>query len=67
MVAVHGRILCANLDELLLRTIQSFCDVNIRYEESLQILGSIHIRADNEEITAFLVNEKKSKDCMLKM
>ena len=53
------RVLCADLDQLLLRTIQSFCEVNVQYDRSLQIQGSIHIRADNEEIASFLLNENK--------
>ena len=47
-----SRILCGDLTELLKRTITSFCEINVDFNNDLEILGSIHIRADRKEVSS---------------
>jgi len=49
---------CVDLAELLKKTLIACCEINIQYECDLEILGSIHVRADQEEILNFLLNER---------
>ena len=50
--------MCANLQELIKKIILSFCEVNVKYQHQLELYGSVHVRADGEDICGFLLNEQ---------
>ncbi len=68
------RLLCPALDAMLKKTIIALCEVNVQYNLTLEISGSLHIRADGERVFNCLIEEElngtgKSIDglsCLLK-
>ena len=53
----NARTLCRNLNELVKKFLLAFCEVNVAFTERLDVYGSIQIRADDTDVSAFLLNE----------
>ena len=49
------------LKQLLKHTLKAFCEVNILFQEKLEIYGSVHVRADDQDVMGFLLNERALK------
>lgn len=47
----------ANLSELMKKIVLAFCEVNVKFASRLDIYGSIHVRADDCDVTSFVLNE----------
>lgn len=54
----RDQVLCANLNELVKKLLLTFCEVNVNFEHHLDIYGSIHIRADNQDVISMMLNER---------
>ena len=54
---MENSILMSNLTELVKKIIISFCKTNVQFQTRLEILGSIHVRSDNKDVVAFVLNE----------
>ena len=52
------RLLCPALDAMLKKTIIALCEVNVQYNLTLEISGSLHIRADGERVFNCLIEEE---------
>lgn len=48
---------CANLPELVKNIVLGFCKINVPYTRCLDIYGSMHIRADDQDTVSFMLNE----------
>jgi len=46
-----------NLCEVLKKIVLAFCEVNVDFSSRLDVYGSIHVRADDTDITNFVLNE----------
>ena len=53
-----SRVLCPSLPDLLRKTILTFCEGSVMFRSSLEVIGSLHIRSDNEKVTTFILDEK---------
>lgn len=49
--------LTASLTELVKKFVISFCEVNVGYHDRLDVFGSIHVRSDDSDVVAFVLNE----------
>ena len=49
--------LTASLTELVKKFVISFCEVNVGYNDRLDVFGSIHVRSDDSDVVAFVLNE----------
>ncbi|ESO07992.1 hypothetical protein HELRODRAFT_169710 [Helobdella robusta] len=50
--------LASSLTELVKKFVLSFCQVNVEYSERLDVFGSIHVRCDDCDVVAFVLNER---------
>lgn len=54
---MDNTLLMSNLTQLVKKIILSFCKSNVNFQSRLEIFGSIHVRSDNEDVVAFVLNE----------
>ena len=54
-------MLCSDLATLLQKTLLACCEVNVKYGQHLEILGSLYIRADSQELLHTLVKQTVNK------
>ena len=52
------RVLCPSLPDLLRKTILTFCEGSVKFQRTLEVIGSLHIRSDSEKIGTFLLDEQ---------
>ncbi len=55
------KVLCPSLPDLLRKTILTFCEGSVKFDHRLEVIGSLHIRSDNEKVVTFLIDELVSR------
>ena len=55
---MEDTLFVSNLTQLVKKIVVSFCKSNVSINSSLEILGSIHVKIDNQDLVAFVLNEK---------
>lgn len=58
---MERKVVCPSLSVLLVKTIKTFCEVNIKYDQRIEISGSIHVRSDGEKVFTCLLDEETVK------
>ena len=53
-----SRIMCANLADLVKKTLLAFCEINVTFTTRLEIRGSVHVQADGDDVASFLLDER---------
>ncbi len=46
---------------MLVRTIKALCEINIRFDQKLEISGSLHVRSDGDKVMTCLIDEESIK------
>ena len=46
---------CPGLEEVIKRSILALCEVNVKYEQQLDVLGCVMVRADNLPTLTFML------------
>ena len=54
-------MLCPSLPDLLRKTILTFCEGSVKFQRTLEVIGSIHICSDSEKIATFLLDEQVTR------
>ncbi|ESO07581.1 hypothetical protein HELRODRAFT_170128 [Helobdella robusta] len=54
------KISCPTLNVVLVKAIRALCEVTIKFDHTLEITGSLHIRSDGDKVLTCLLNE----DCI---
>ena len=57
----NPRIMCPTFTTMLIRTIRALCEVNIKFDNKLEISGSLHIRSDGEKVITCLIEEESER------
>lgn len=55
------KLLCPNIVTMLTKTIRALCEVNIIYDNKLEINGCLYVRSDGEKVLTCLIDEEFSK------
>ncbi|ELU17318.1 hypothetical protein CAPTEDRAFT_187457 [Capitella teleta] len=55
------KLLCSSLSLMLVKTIKALCEINLKYDQKLEITGSLHVRSDGERVLTCLVDETTIK------
>ena len=55
------KVLCPTLSVMLVKTIKALCEINIKYDQKLEITGSLHVRSDGEKVLTCLLDETTIK------
>lgn len=55
------KLLCPTLSVVLVKTIKALCEINIKYDNKLEITGSLHVRSDGQKVLTCLLDEETVK------
>ena len=58
---MSAKVLCPTLNVMLVKTIKALCEINIRYDQKLEISGCLHVRSDGEKVLTCLIDEETLK------
>jgi len=47
---MDAKLLCPTLSMMLVKTIKALCEINIHYDQKLEITGSLHVRSDGNKV-----------------
>jgi len=47
---MDNKLLCPTLSMMLVKTIKALCEINIHYDQKLEITGSLHVRSDGNKV-----------------
>ena len=47
---MDSKLLCPTLSMMLVKTIKALCEINIHYDQKLEITGSLHVRSDGNKV-----------------
>lgn len=61
VAAMDPKLLCSSLSLLLVKTIKAICEFNVKYDQKLEITGSLHVRSDGERVLTCLLDETTIK------
>ncbi len=53
---------CGGLVEVVKSSILALSEINVKFERHLEVIGSIHIRSDNNNILSFMLDEHAFKE-----
>lgn len=48
---MDSKLLCPTLSVMLVKTIKALCEINIHYDQKLEITGSLHVRSDGNKVS----------------
>ena len=51
---MDNKLLCPTLSMMLVKTIKALCEINIHYDQKLEITGSLHVRSDGNKVSYIL-------------
>ena len=55
------KLICPTLSVVLVKTIKALCEINIKYDQKLEITGSLHVRSDGQNVLTCLLDEETIK------
>ena len=58
---MDAKLLCPTLSVVLVKTIKALCEINIKYDNKLEITGSLHVRSDGQKVLTCLLDEESVK------
>ena len=53
---------CPSLPDLLRKTVLTFCEGSVKFQSNLEVIGSLHIRSDNDRVVTFLLDEQLRRE-----
>ena len=56
---------CPSLPDLLRKTVLTFCEGSVKFHSNLEVIGSLHIRSDNDRVVTFLLDEQLRRETVL--
>ena len=59
---ISPKVLCPTLSVVLVKTIRALCEINIHFDHTLEITGSLHVRSDGDKVLTCLLDEDCIKD-----
>ena len=59
---MDSKLYYPSLTEVLKKTVLTLCEVNIQFDSSLEVVGSLHIKSDNQKVAAFMFDEQLIKN-----
>jgi len=54
---MDNKLLCPTLSMMLVKTIKALCEINIHYDQKLEITGSLHVRSDGNKVCCVPASE----------
>lgn len=58
---MDAKLLSPTLSVVLVKTIKALCEINIKYDNKLEITGSLHVRSDGQKVLTCLLDEETVK------